>query len=134
MPSPKDGKAGTLVSPASPREAQKADVADPGEVEKTKAEQQQLGKGKYGQTPTKPFKPGNSPDSDEKPKAGWIEIVLEDEDGNPVAGEAYSVGLPDGTTATGTLDEKGFARVEGFDPGSCSISFPNLDESAWKSV
>jgi hypothetical protein len=40
--------------------------------------------------------------------------------------------LPDGQTlAEGTLDEKGFARVEGVDPGSCKVTFPNLDKSAW---
>jgi hypothetical protein len=34
--------------------------------------------------------------------------------------------------ADGTLDEKGFARVEGFEPGQCEITFPELDEEAWK--
>ena len=39
--------------------------------------------------------------------------------------------LPDGTVAEGTLDEKGFARVDGIDPGACQITFPNLDKEAW---
>ena len=39
--------------------------------------------------------------------------------------------LPDGTVAGGTLDEKGLARLEGIEPGSCKITFPNLDEEAW---
>jgi type VI secretion system secreted protein VgrG len=130
MPSPKEGTAGTLVAPTDPKSAQEADVADPGEVERAKAEQQQLGTGKYGQTPVKPFKPGKDSDDPEKPPS-WIEIQMMDEDGGPVAGEAYSVELPDGSTSTGTLDEKGLARIEGFDPGNCKITFPNIDKDAW---
>jgi type VI secretion system secreted protein VgrG len=132
MPSPKSGTAGQLVSPAAPRDAKDADVADPGEVEKIKAQQQQLGTGKYGEQPVKPFKPttdDQDPDK-EKPK-GWIEIVLVDEANQPVPGMPYQITLPDSTVASGTLDEKGFARVEGFDPGSCQVTFPGLDESAW---
>jgi type VI secretion system secreted protein VgrG len=50
-----------------------------------------------------------------------------------VPGEEYQVTLPDGSTvASGTLDEKGKARVEGIDPGSCKVTFPNLDKDAWK--
>ena len=40
--------------------------------------------------------------------------------------------LPDGTVAQGTLDNNGFARVDGIDPGSCQITFPNLDTEAWE--
>ena len=62
---------------------------------------------------------------------GDIEMV--DEEGKPVAGEPYKVILPDGQTAAeGTLDNKGRAKVEGFDPGSCKVSFPNLDKDAWR--
>jgi type VI secretion system secreted protein VgrG len=49
-----------------------------------------------------------------------------------VPGEEYQVTLPDGTTvASGTLDEKGKARVEGIDSGNCKVTFPNQDKSAW---
>ena len=34
--------------------------------------------------------------------------------------------------STGTLDGDGFARVEGFDPGECMVTFPNLDKEAWE--
>ncbi len=76
--------------------------------------------------------PAHDPDSEEnKEKKSWFEIVLVDEAGQPVAGEAYQITLPDGTTlATGTLDEKGFARVECIDPGQCKVTFPNLDKDA----
>ena len=68
-----------------------------------------------------------------KDKKSWIEIELLDEQGNPVAGERYRVTLPDGKTiAEGTTDENGFARVSNIDPGSCKITFPNLDREAWR--
>ncbi len=39
--------------------------------------------------------------------------------------------LPDGkTVAEGTLDEIGFAHVDGIDPGTFKITFPNLDKDA----
>ncbi len=52
--------------------------------------------------------------------------------GKPVAGVAYEMKLPDGTKATGTTDENGVARVAGIDPGSCEITFPQLDKEAWE--
>ena len=62
----------------------------------------------------------------------WIEIELVDEEDNPVPGEKYKITLPDGRVKTGTLDENGFARVEGIDPGTCKVTFPNLDKDAWE--
>ncbi len=78
--------------------------------------------------------PGHDPNSPEnKDKKSWIEIKLVDEDGKPIAGEPYQIKLPDGTTvADGTLNEKGIARVEHLDPGTCKVTFPNLDQDAWK--
>jgi type VI secretion system secreted protein VgrG len=78
--------------------------------------------------------PTHDPDSEEnKDKKHWIEIELLDEAGKPVAGEPYQVTLPDGTTvADGTLDEKGWARVDNIDPGTCKVTFPNLDKEAWE--
>jgi type VI secretion system secreted protein VgrG len=54
-----------------------------------------------------------------------------DEEGKPCAGEAYQIKLPDGSIDTGTLDEKGTAKVL-CDPGTAEITFPNLDKDAWK--
>src|SRR5881227_2766391 len=72
----------------------------------------------------------NSPEAKKKPH--WIEINLVDEEGQPVPGEPYVITLPDGSTvADGTLDQKGFARVDGIDPGTCKVTFPNLDKEAW---
>jgi type VI secretion system secreted protein VgrG len=126
MPSPKDGKAGSVVEPTDPAEAKDADNANPGEVEEIKAEQRQTKAGKYGSVKVKPYKRDQT-------KKSWIEIELVDEEDNPVPGEVYRITLPDGeTVAEGTLDDKGLARVEGIEPGTCQITFPELDQDAWE--
>ncbi len=74
-----------------------------------------------------PHKPSDDPTKD------WIEIVLLDTLGNPVPGEPSRVILPDGVTAAeGTLDQNGFARIDGIDPGMCKVIFPELDKRSWK--
>ena len=132
---PAQGQAGSLVPPMKPKDADEADKADPGEMDKIKQQQIQQGTGKYGLVslaPHKPPAPGQSSQQGAEEKTHWIEIQLVGEDGKPVPGEEYKVTLPDGSTvASGTLDEKGKARVEGIDPGSCKVTFPNLDKSAW---
>jgi type VI secretion system secreted protein VgrG len=132
MPSPKSGNAGSAVSPAAPTAPFDADDANPGVVEQTKAAQLQTKTGKYGSVQTKPYKPPQT-QAEKAKKPSWIEIEMVDEDNNPVPGEAYSITLPDGeTVAEGTLDDKGFARVDGIDPGTCQITFPDLDQDAWE--
>jgi hypothetical protein len=43
--------------------------------------------------------------------------------------------MPDKTVKEGTLNEKGWARVDGIkDAGQCKITFPNLDKEAWDFV
>ncbi len=128
---PKDGKPGSIVAPAAPAEVTEADEADPGEVAEIKADQTEKGEGKYGSTPAPAFKPKSTDDEDDEEKT-FIEIELLDEADQPVAGESYEITLPDGSVTTGTLDEKGFARVDGIDPGDCQITFPNLDKEAWE--
>ena len=65
-------------------------------------------------------------------KKSWIAIKLVDEDGLCIPGEEYRITLPDGTAVEDYLDEKGFARVDGIDPGTCQVTFPELDKEAWK--
>lgn len=130
MPSAKSGKAGSAVAPSDPKKAEEADKADPGKVDEIKAEQRQTKTGKYGSEKVKPFKP--AADEDKKKKTSWIEIEMVDEDGKPVTGQTYKVTLPDDSVAEGTLDEKGIARIEGFEPGSCKVTFPRLDKDAWE--
>ena len=125
------GSAGSAVSPLNPDQALPADNSDPGEIAEMKAYQQETGTGKYGKRSLTPFQPTAADQKD--PKKTWIEIELVDEEGKPVPGEAYEVTLPDGTqVASGSLDHKGFKRIEGIDPGSCKITFPRLDKDAWE--
>lgn len=61
----------------------------------------------------------------------WIEIELTDDEGQPVAGELYFVELPDGSSISGRTDGQGRARVDGVDPGTAKVSFPDLDKSLY---
>ncbi|MFZ2148951.1 MAG: hypothetical protein WAV28_17205 [Sedimentisphaerales bacterium] len=123
----KSGKAGSPVSPAAPDTAEDADIADPGKMAEVKAEQLEKKEGKYGSEQVTPHKP-------DEEKTSWIEIEMVDEEDEPVTGEKYKITLPDDSVAEGTLDGKGFARVEGIDPGTCKITFPELDKDAWEKV
>lgn len=151
----KSGMAGNPVPPAAPKKPEDADVADPGQIAEIKAEQAKTKSGKYGSEKVKPFKPpaeeqeakviepgapGEQTAGDEKEekeeekKTSWIEIELVGEDGEPIPGEKYRITLPDETVAEGTLDDKGFARIEGIESGTCKITFPELDKDAWEKV
>ena len=139
------GKAGNPVSPTDPKAAQDADVADPGQSSEVQAQQKEQKTGRYGTivpggVPSARSRAGRrrferlpaQPASPPPPEKTYIEIKLEDTEGRPVAGEAYKVTLPDGqTVAEGTLDDKGFARIDGVDPGSCKVTFPNMDKTVW---
>jgi hypothetical protein len=131
MPSPKSGTAGTPVEPAEPHAAAEADVADPGAVEEAKAAQVQSQSGKYGEQKFKGHKPPADA-AEEALKSSWIEIELIGEDDSPVVGQAYRLLLADNTVIEGTLDEKGLARIEGIEPGTCRLTFPDLDGEAWE--
>ncbi len=124
----KSGKAGSPVSPAAPDAAEDADIADPGKMAEIKAEQLKKKEGKYGSEQVKP----HNPTEEEIEEQSWIVIEMVDEEDDPVPGERYKITLPDDTVAEGALDEKGFARVDGIDPGTCKITFPDLDKDAWE--
>jgi hypothetical protein len=140
----KSGMAGNPVPPAAPKKPEDADVADPGQIAEIKAEQAKTKSGKYGSEKVKPFKPSADEGSEvaeeaqeekeEEKKTSWIEIELVGEDDEPIPGENYKITLPDDSVAEGTLDEKGFARVEGFGKGTCKVSFPDLDKEAWEKI
>jgi type VI secretion system secreted protein VgrG len=160
--SPLSGSPGSAVSPLSPTDPKDADdaqagsndvpTATPGTLATTSASNvsaltvspggaSSAGSSSPAAGPSAP-PPVQSPASDapthdpnapeNQDKTHYIEIQLNDEDGNPVAGEPYKITLPDGSTiADGTLDDKGFARVDNIDPGTCQVTFPNLDKDAW---
>jgi hypothetical protein len=133
-----------------PDKSDDADIADPGKVEEIKGEQRQTKSGKYGSKEVKPHKPPAEEEQakavenadeqtkdekeEEKKKTSWIEIELVGEDNEGIAGEKYKITLPDNSVAEGTLDEKGYARVEGFEKGTCKVCFPDIDKEAWEKV
>jgi hypothetical protein len=108
----KSGKACTAVEPVAP------DDGRPGHVTLD------------GSEPVKPFKP--TEEDEENEEKSWIEIEMVDEEDNPVPGMKYKVTLSDETVAEGTLDGKGFARLEGIPKGNCKVTFPELDKEAWE--
>jgi hypothetical protein len=130
MASPKSYKDQSVVAPAAPEEVKEADKADPGEVSQAKAQKLEREAEDWSEQKAKPFKPPE--DEDEKEEKSWIEIELVGEDGKGIPGEQYRITMPDGTVHNGTLDEKGCARVEGMDPGTCKVTFPELDKDAWE--
>lgn len=131
MPSPKSGNSGSAISPVEAGKVLEADKADPGEVAKVKAHQHETKSGKYGTSPVNPHKPPKSKEEKAK-KKHWIEIILQNEAGKLIAGEEYQIILANGDVASGTLDEKGKARVEGIEPGQCHVKFPNLEDDQWR--
>lgn len=68
----------------------------------------------------------------DREKPSWVAIELADEAGRPMAGEPFAVTLPNGQEVSGILDPKGAVRIEGIDPGSCKVSFPERDKDGWK--
>jgi type VI secretion system secreted protein VgrG len=72
-------------------------------------------------------------EEDESDERHWIGIRLYDDNGLPLAGERYLVVLPDGSTvAKGRTNRDGEAEVRGIDPGSCEVTFPDLDGMTWQ--
>jgi hypothetical protein len=72
--------------------------------------------------------PPPSPETAER--TDWIEVQVSDEEGAPYNGP-YKILLPNGTLFEGTL-VNGRARHEGIKPGTCKVSFPELDAGAWR--
>jgi hypothetical protein len=65
----------------------------------------------------------------------WIEILLVGEDDQPIPGARYQIELPDGRVRAGRLGADGLARVDGIEkPGDCKVTFPDLDQDAWRSA
>ncbi|PRQ10229.1 hypothetical protein [Enhygromyxa salina] len=61
----------------------------------------------------------------------WIEILVEDEDEQPVSGVAYELELPDGSLRRGRTNQFGIARWERIPSGSCKLSLVELDTVSW---
>jgi type VI secretion system secreted protein VgrG len=132
MASPKSVKEPSIVAPAEPVAPEEPVVADPGEAAKIQMAKAERQAASLTEQKVKPFKPREQPESGEEVKTTWIEIELVDMDDKPIPGEPYRITMPDGSVHTGTLDDKGFARVEGLEPGSVKVTFPKLDKDAWE--
>jgi type VI secretion system secreted protein VgrG len=111
------GTAVNMGSPAKPEDPAEADNDKPGQ--KMKLEKQS-------------FERKKKKSEDEEKKVSWIGVSLTNEgDGSPCAGESFEVWQGNKCVRSGSLDNKGKARVK-VDPGSYDITFPNLDKDAWK--
>lgn len=60
----------------------------------------------------------------ESSELSFVEIKLLDDAGNPYGNTAYELETPSGETISGTLDDDGYARVDGIEPGECKLRFP----------
>jgi hypothetical protein len=74
-----------------------------------------------------PPSPAAREKQEEKKPTAWVEFELVDSEGEPLAGVGYRLTLPDGSTREGKVDARGRVRVEGVEPGECSVTFPELD-------
>jgi len=80
---------------------------------------------------------GTEPEKEEKKtlEKTWVEFVLINMAGKPVANARYRAELPgEGSPRTGTLDANGKATFYKIDPGTCTICFPDYDKDAWLRV
>lgn len=74
-----------------------------------------------------PQAPTHNPSAPEnQDKTNWIGIRLKDRTGKAIPNRPYKIVLPGGEEVTGTLDDKGEAKVEKIDPGTCKVYFPGL--------
>ena len=108
--SPKTDSAG---SPAAPAEPGSADTETPGQDTSYTGETREQKKIPH----------------EELPAQAWINISLQDEEGNPIPGEPYRITTDDGREFEGTLDVNGEANIRGLNPGECQIRFPRRDEN-----
>jgi uncharacterized Zn-binding protein involved in type VI secretion len=72
-----------------------------------------------------------SSSANEQQEQRWVEIELVDEEGQPAAGIRVRVTPSAGPAIEVTTDEQGIARASDIEPGECTITLPDLDESAW---
>ncbi|MBA3548958.1 MAG: hypothetical protein H0T76_20950 [Nannocystis sp.] len=64
----------------------------------------------------------------------WVEIYLVDGDNEGIPGQRYLVISADGRQYRGYTDSLGSARITRLPPGTCQVSFPDLDAGACQQV
>jgi hypothetical protein len=76
-----------------------------------------------------PFEPNAMADEDPH----WLEVKVVGEDDKPLSGVVCSIILPDGKVVRHATNQLGLVRLEGITmPGSCKVTFPELDDAAWE--
>jgi hypothetical protein len=75
---------------------------------------------------------GAPPVTTTAPTTTWITVRLVDEDDRPVGHARYRVTLPDGHIREGRLDANGSVHLDGIDPGTCEVTWPDYDGEAWE--
>lgn len=73
-----------------------------------------------------------SESKDVSEKTHYIEVELKDEDNLPVPGERFEVLTPEGTRVSGVTDEKGYAKVDGVQPGEAKVYWTGRDKTVVK--
>ena len=61
----------------------------------------------------------------------WVEIVLVDADGKPMAGAKYVIHAPGAAPQEGALDAQGRGGYWEIGEGTCRVTFPALEQTGW---
>jgi hypothetical protein len=85
-------------------------------------------------TPDVPEGPEKPEEPEDIERLTWIEVLIEDEEQQPVANVAYRLILPDGSVRTGKTNRAGIARYEQIPDGECQFELTELDAEAWEIV
>jgi len=64
----------------------------------------------------------------------WVGLLLEDDQGEPVAGQRVRLKLADGTVRESVSDDKGRIRLDGIPQGNCQVEFPGVDAGDWRAA
>jgi hypothetical protein len=71
---------------------------------------------------------------DRSEPTSWVGLVLEDEEGEPVAGQRVRIKLADGTVRESVSDDKGRIRLDGIPQGNCQVEFLGMDAGDWRAA
>ena len=65
-------------------------------------------------------------------RTDWIEILVLDEDDQPLANVPFDLILANGSRRRSMTDAHGLARCEGIPAGECQLELVDLDRRAWE--
>lgn len=132
MAGPKSSKNPSPVTPANPESPGAPGDGQTGQASSASGSPTTPTNPQGSQQQVEPYRPPSSQTPEEQARrTAWIEVELKDEADKPVVGEPCEIIFSDNVRWTGTLDQNGFARVEGVAPGAAQIRFPSRDRSAW---